>query len=120
VQMEIFQPTDPLTEAAALMTTQVLIKTIYGDDGDDLSSDEDIRGLARDACEECLLILKEPEKSQARPAIKVMCAFMSTTRWFPALLSLEYSIISSIFSIRFPIHAFASSATSHQAVPRPR
>lgn len=58
----------------------MLIKTIYDDDKDKLLSNEEIQGLARDACEECLQILKEPEKSQAKPAIKVMCAFMSTTR----------------------------------------
>lgn len=36
-------------------------------------------GLAQDVCEECMAILREPEKSQAKPAIKVMAAFMSTT-----------------------------------------
>lgn len=77
--IQIFQPTDTITEEAALGTTQILIKTIYNDDKDKLLSNEEIQGLARDACEECLLILKEPEKSQAKPAIKVMCAFMSTT-----------------------------------------
>jgi DNA repair/transcription protein MET18/MMS19 len=57
-----------------------LIKTIYGDESDRSPSNADIQGLARDACEECLQILKQPEKSRAKPAIKVMCAFMSTTR----------------------------------------
>ena len=67
----------------ALRTVQVLIETIYSGPGAEPSSDEDdIQGLARDACEECLRILKEPEKSQAKHAIKVLCAFMSTTRTF--------------------------------------
>lgn len=76
LKLEIFQPTDPETEGEALKTTQVLIKTIYADE----VSDADLGGLAKDACSECIQILKEPEKSQAKPAIKVLCAFMSTTR----------------------------------------
>ncbi|KAL1745859.1 Dos2-interacting transcription regulator of RNA-Pol-II-domain-containing protein [Schizophyllum fasciatum] len=76
LKLEIFQPTDHVTEAEALKTTQQLVKTIY----EELSSDDsDVQGLARDACEECIGILKEPEKSQAKYAIKVLCAFMSTT-----------------------------------------
>jgi DNA repair/transcription protein MET18/MMS19 len=60
----------------ALKATQVLIQTIYADE----VADAELEGLAKDACEECIQILKEPEKSQAKPAIKVLCAFMSTTR----------------------------------------
>jgi DNA repair/transcription protein MET18/MMS19 len=76
LKLEIFQPTDLETEGEALKTTQVLIKTIYADE----VSNADLGGLANDACAECIQILKEPEKSQAKPAIKVLCAFMSTTR----------------------------------------
>ncbi|KAH9976079.1 Dos2-interacting transcription regulator of RNA-Pol-II-domain-containing protein [Russula compacta] len=75
LKLEIFQPTDLETEVEALKTTQVLIKTIYTDE----VTNADLDGLAKDACEECIQILKEPEKSQAKPAIKVLCAFMSTT-----------------------------------------
>ena len=71
----------------ALKATQVLIRTIYGslpqssqaDEGSEPVKEE-IEGLAKEACEECIGILKEPEKSQAKPATKVICAFMSTTR----------------------------------------
>lgn len=76
---QIFQPTDPITEEFALKTTQDLVKTIYTSQTAD-GTDSDIEGLARDACEECIAILREPEKSQAKPAIKILCAFMSTTR----------------------------------------
>lgn len=72
----------------ALGCTQSLVKTIYS--ADSRTEDEaetDIEGLAQDACEECIKILREPEKSQARPAIKVLCAFMSTTCW-----SLHFSV----------------------------
>ncbi|THH18072.1 hypothetical protein EW146_g2870 [Bondarzewia mesenterica] len=79
LRLEIFQPTNSSTEIAALKTMRVLIKTIYADEGEGKDSDEDIAGLAKEACEECIQILREPEKSQAKFAIKVLCAFMSTT-----------------------------------------
>lgn len=66
----------------ALHTAQVLIQTIYGTPGAESTEDQEIEGLARDACEECIRILKEPEKSQAKPAMKVLCAFVSTTRQY--------------------------------------
>ncbi|KAJ3902626.1 ARM repeat-containing protein [Lentinula edodes] len=78
LKLEIFQPTDSITEEFALKTTQDLVKTIYTSQTAD-GTDNDIEGLARDACEECIAILREPEKSQAKPAIKILCAFMSTT-----------------------------------------
>lgn len=76
MKLEIFQPTDPHTEREALKSAQVLIKTIYSGG----ASSDDIEGLAKEACEECVVILKEPEKSQATPAMKTLCAFVSTTR----------------------------------------
>ncbi|KZT67370.1 ARM repeat-containing protein [Daedalea quercina L-15889] len=79
LKLEIFQPTDSTTEQAALHTTQVLIRTIYSTQTGEEQANDDIQGLAKDACEECIQILREPEKSQAKPAIKVMCAFMATT-----------------------------------------
>lgn len=79
-KQQIFQPVDPQTEERALAAVQVLIKTIYAEEEAAVESDEDIQGLARDACQECIDILKEPEKSQAKPATKVLCTFISTTR----------------------------------------
>ncbi|KAJ7210442.1 ARM repeat-containing protein [Mycena pura] len=75
LKLEIFQPTDSLTEEEALSTVRVLVVTIHSED----AQDEDVQGLARDACEECIGILREPEKSQAKPAIKVLCTFMAST-----------------------------------------
>ncbi|THU86243.1 ARM repeat-containing protein [Dendrothele bispora CBS 962.96] len=79
LKLEIFQPTDPVTEAKALTTTQDLVKTIYSDNSDGQAEDQEIEGLAKDVCEECITILREPDKSQAKSAIKVLCAFTSTT-----------------------------------------
>ncbi|TFK91443.1 ARM repeat-containing protein [Polyporus arcularius HHB13444] len=79
LKLEIFQPTDNVTEEKALKTTQVLIQTIYSAAPAEQADDAEIEGLAKEACEECIQILREPEKSQAKHAIKVLCAFMSTT-----------------------------------------
>ncbi|OSD04782.1 ARM repeat-containing protein [Trametes coccinea BRFM310] len=79
LKLEIFQPTDNATQDKALKTTQILIQTIYSASEAERSDNAEIEGLAKDACEECMQILREPEKSQAQHAIKVLCAFMSTT-----------------------------------------
>jgi DNA repair/transcription protein MET18/MMS19 len=61
---------------------QSLIETIYmpnaiGESGMDV--DVNITGLAKDICQECLKLLGEPEKSQAKPAMKTICALLKTT-----------------------------------------
>ncbi|KAG1876711.1 ARM repeat-containing protein [Suillus subalutaceus] len=75
LKLEIFQPTDPDTEHSALNTLQVLVRTMYADESQDAVSEDSITGLARDMCSECMQALKEPEKAQARAAMKVICAF---------------------------------------------
>ena len=77
LRLEVFQPADAELEDSALLTTQVLVKTIY--EGQDVQVD-DVKGFARDIMQECSDILKQPEKSQARHAIKTVCALLSTTR----------------------------------------
>ena len=104
---QIFQPTDSLNEEEALQTTQILVKTIYGTDESSVD-DADIQGLARDACEECIGILKEPEKSQARPAARILCAFMSTTRKHP---------LSPLWSSLNLLSASVAKYTISQAIP---
>ena len=76
LRLEIFQPVDVETEDNALLATQVMVKTIY--EGQDIQID-DVEGFARTITQECLDILKQPEKSQARHAIKTACALLSTT-----------------------------------------
>ncbi|KAJ3521011.1 hypothetical protein NMY22_g12497 [Coprinellus aureogranulatus] len=78
LKLEVFQPVDTITEGLALKALQTLINTIYAPEGN-VDSSTDVQGLAKDACEECLTILREPEKSQARPATRVLCSFMTTT-----------------------------------------
>lgn len=77
LRLEIFQPVDVETEDSALLAAQVLVKTIYG--GQDVQIDN-VEGFAEGITRECLDILKQPEKSQARHAIKTICALLSTTR----------------------------------------
>lgn len=69
-----------MTEEEALKTTRDLIKVLYQPAAADDSAQEDVQGLAKDICEECLKLLREPEKSQATPALKVINAFLTTTR----------------------------------------
>ncbi|TDL24084.1 ARM repeat-containing protein [Rickenella mellea] len=78
LKLEILQPTDPDTEQKALDTTQVLINTIYSSEVADTGESYDVEGLAKEICEECLEVLREPEKSQAKPAIKVLGALAGT------------------------------------------
>lgn len=57
-----------------------MIKVIYPPSSAENAMQEDIQGLAKEICEECLKLLREPEKSQATPAAKVLNAFLATTR----------------------------------------
>ncbi|OJA09726.1 hypothetical protein AZE42_08802 [Rhizopogon vesiculosus] len=75
LKLEIFQPTDPTTEQSALDTLQVLVRTIHTDTSRESTSVDSIASLARDICNECMQTLKEPEKAQARAAMKVICVF---------------------------------------------
>lgn len=80
VVLQIFQPTDSQTEEDALKTVRTLVETIYTHEEEAIETEDDIQGLAKDVCDECIQVLREPEKSQAKPAIKVLCAFTNTTR----------------------------------------
>ncbi|KAF9561230.1 ARM repeat-containing protein [Agrocybe pediades] len=110
LKLEIFQPVDPETEEEALKATQALVKTIYVDEEEAMESNEDMHGLARDACEECIQILKEPEKSQAKPATKVLCTFLSTTPSV-AKYAISQAIPHLIQLFRNPDEASARTAT---------
>lgn len=77
LRLEIFQPVDVETEDGALVATQALVETLYG--SQDVQVD-DIEGFAKEITQECLDVLKQPEKSQARHAIKTICALITTTR----------------------------------------
>lgn len=77
-RIQIFQPVDSETENVALKAAQSLIRTLYPPTVgiEPLKLD----GLVVDIVQECKRILREPEKSQAMHAIKVLGAVVSTTR----------------------------------------
>lgn len=112
---QIFQPTDSETETKALKTTQILIQVIYAEGADGgLTDSQEIEGLAKEACDECLRILKEPEKSQAKPATKVLCAFMSTTRMYLDIQAISMFGIANLCTLSI---ASVAKFTLKQAVP---
>ena len=73
--VQIFQPIDAETQGFGLTATKALITALYGADGPDAR----VAGLAQAITEECLRILREPEKSQAKPASMVISALVETT-----------------------------------------
>ncbi|KAH7927892.1 ARM repeat-containing protein [Leucogyrophana mollusca] len=75
LKLEILQPIDPQTESEALSTLQVFVRTIQGSE----ASSGEVAGLAKDICEECIAVLREPEKAQAKAAMKVLCAFVTVS-----------------------------------------
>lgn len=61
----------------ALVTAETFIRTIYLKEGDVYR--DTVKGIAEEICDECLDILREPEKSQAQPAIKMIATLTRTT-----------------------------------------
>lgn len=99
-------------------TTQTLIQEIYASVGDANTGDAP-EGLGKHIVEECLEVLKEPEKSKAKPAIKVLAALVKTTRQFkPGSRNLSiYTICIHFTSLYHPLHYFTNYPTSHPTLP---
>lgn len=97
LRMEIFQPTDRITEEEALKTAQDLVKVIQSSTSDETAMQQDVDAFVKEVCAECLKLLGEPEKSQAIPATKVVNALLSTTRHV-ACYALE-QVIPSLFQL---------------------
>ncbi|KAG9047697.1 hypothetical protein FS837_001661, partial [Tulasnella sp. UAMH 9824] len=79
VKIEIFQPIDAETEKTALEATTALVRTLSP------AEETSPSPLVATIITECIEILKEPEKSKAQHAIKVLSALLRTT---PAIRSL--------------------------------
>lgn len=62
------------------MTVQALIKTLYSDADQPDEEAEGMRGLIIDICDECADILREPDRSQSKAALKIVCSLIQTTR----------------------------------------
>ncbi|KAL0953388.1 hypothetical protein HGRIS_004627 [Hohenbuehelia grisea] len=78
LKIEIFQPTDPVTEEQAVSTLVVLVKTLVSDEDSDFTKSGNIDSLCKEICEECIEKLREPEKSLAKPSMRVLSAFITT------------------------------------------
>lgn len=76
---KVFQPVNPELESQSLKAVQTLIRTLYEGTADSNPNQDDIQGLGRDICKECMDLMGEPEKSQAIPASKVAAALVGTT-----------------------------------------
>ncbi len=101
----------------ALNTTQVLVRTIYQAPGEQDAQDQDIEGLAKDVCEECIKILKEPEKNQAKHAIKVICAFVSTTRAFSRDSQIRCALLILLRSLCGKVYFGSGYPASRATIP---
>jgi DNA repair/transcription protein MET18/MMS19 len=66
-----------MTEAEAMQAMQDLVKTIQSEQED--VENEDVQVFVQEICSECIQILQEPEKSQAKSAMKIICALLPTT-----------------------------------------
>lgn len=76
---KIFQPTDGLVETDALIVIQTLIKTIYSNVSAP-DENEGMKGLIEDICDECTDMLREPDRSQSKAAVKIISSLIQTTR----------------------------------------
>ncbi|KAJ8694930.1 hypothetical protein PTI98_007563 [Pleurotus ostreatus] len=71
LKIEVLQPTDPSTEATALDTIKSFIRVISSTDAGQAAPLRDI------IYEECVQKLQEPEKSQAKASMKLLCTMMA-------------------------------------------
>ncbi|KAF9490145.1 ARM repeat-containing protein [Pleurotus eryngii] len=91
LKIEVLQPTDPSTEAIALDTIKSFIRVISSTDAGQAASLRDI------IYEECVQKLQEPEKSQAKPSMKLLCTMMT------AKSSSSEVIVSKAFPLLFKL-----------------
>lgn len=90
---------------------------IYASVGDFTLNDVP-EGLGKDVVEECLEVLKEPEKSKAKPAIKVLAALVKTTRQFTHSSQSVKKTMTKLFpSLHHPLYCITNSPTSDPTLP---
>lgn len=71
---QILFTSDPEIEAEALLSLESFLRTLYP------SPDSKPTGLIADIVHQCLDILKEPEKSKAKPATKIIASCFKASR----------------------------------------
>ncbi|KZT59492.1 ARM repeat-containing protein [Calocera cornea HHB12733] len=95
LRMEIFQPLNDEIQAYSLKTLISFVQTLYP------PTNAEVDGLAVEITQECLGLLKEPERDQAKYAIKTLGAFLESS---PAVAkyALEQSLTNLLRLFRDP------------------
>ncbi|KZP01584.1 ARM repeat-containing protein [Calocera viscosa TUFC12733] len=95
LRMEIFQPLNDEIQAYSLKTLISFVQTLYP------PTNAEVDGLAVEITKECLGLLKEPERDQAKYAIKTLGAFLESS---PAVAkyALEQSLDNLLRLFRDP------------------
>ncbi|CAE6466774.1 unnamed protein product [Rhizoctonia solani] len=77
-KLEIFQPLDAETADKAVNALTTLLSVLGQDKVQSGSTEKGIDGLTEEVVTECLRVLREPEKSQAQHAIKIVNACLNS------------------------------------------
>jgi DNA repair/transcription protein MET18/MMS19 len=72
--MQIFYSPDAQIEADASETLQTMLHVLYP------TMDDKPSGIAESVIKECAELLKEPEKSKAKPATRTLVAMIKASR----------------------------------------
>jgi DNA repair/transcription protein MET18/MMS19 len=78
---QILQPADATTEAIALDVIESFVDTVHSEHDDKPDGNDEVEGIVHAVCQDCIQALREPEKNQARSAVKILCVFASSKRW---------------------------------------
>jgi DNA repair/transcription protein MET18/MMS19 len=104
---------------------QTLIKTIYSDSTKQDEEAEGMKGLITDICDECADMLREPDRSQSKAAIKIVCSLLQTTSEYPPRIYVSVtdlynkgSISQHVLSQNLPplLSLFQTTPSSRRAV----
>ncbi|KAL4256995.1 MMS19 nucleotide excision repair protein [Pleurotus pulmonarius] len=104
LKIEVLQPTDPSTEAAALDAIKSFIRVISSADADQATPLRDV------IYGECVQKLREPEKSQAKASMKLLCTMIA------AKTSSSEDIVSKAFPLLFKLFNDPTETTNRPPV----
>ncbi|KAF9221464.1 ARM repeat-containing protein [Gyrodon lividus] len=79
LKLEIFQPTDSLTEQTALDTLRDFVRVLQPRTTSRDGTGDGIDPLVQTICNDCIEAIGQPEKAQAKAGMKVLCTFVDTS-----------------------------------------
>ncbi|KAF9245349.1 ARM repeat-containing protein [Melanogaster broomeanus] len=79
LKLEIFQPTDSLTEQTALDTLRDFLRVVQPNSTPTAGTGDGVDLLIQTICNDCIEAIGEPEKAQAKAGMKVLCTFVGTS-----------------------------------------